>query len=179
LKSRISLILLVVLVSTFAMAASHKTYEYPEHGFSMVLPIRNSVEKTVDGNEADYTYSESPEDGDGIVWQMDMIKVTEGVDYAQVKDVHKLLEDAWARMVAAKNIDPIGPLNYSKDADGNEVATFEATLHTVTDGKKIGTHFTMRYVAVVKTSRFYVISVLQNFDEKVNDDFINSFKLLK
>jgi hypothetical protein len=60
------------------------------------------------------------------------------------------------------------------------VATFEAKLDSETDGKKIQTHWTMRYVAAVSTSRFYNISVLRNFDAKVNDfDFIDSFKLLK
>jgi hypothetical protein len=71
-------------------------------------------------------------------------------------------------------------LHYSKDAAGNEVATFEAKFDTETDGKEIQTHFTMRFVAAVSTSRFYKISVLRNFDAKVNDfDFIDSFKLLK
>jgi len=115
-----------------------------------------------------------------MVWQMDMVTVTEGVDYSQVKDAHSMIEDLWAHLVAKKNIDPIGPLHYSKDADGNEIATFEAALHSETDDKKIETHFTMRYVAVLSTRRLYEISVLRNFDEKINDfDFIDSFKLLK
>ncbi len=172
-------LVLLFLLPVLALA-SNRTYEYPSHGFSMVLPARNPVEADIDDNVTTYTYSEGEDSKDGLPWQMDMVMVTEGVDYAQVKDIHKMFEDLWARTVASKNFDPIGPLHYSKDADGNDVATFEAAMHTETDGKKITAHFTMRYVAVVKTSRFYEISVLRNFDEKVNDfDFINSFKLVK
>jgi|SRR5208282_2039348 len=174
-----SLVPLVLLLSTFALA-SHRTYSVPEHGFNIVVPARNDVKVDVDGSQTTYTYEEGPEDVDGMKWQMDMVNVTEGIDYAQVKDVQKMLEDIWAHLVAGKNFGPIGPLHYSKDVDGNEVATFEASMRTVTDGKKIETHFTMRLVAVVKTSRFYQISVLRNFDEKINDfDFIDSFKLVK
>jgi hypothetical protein len=174
-----TLLLPLVLLSTFAPASS-KTYSYPEHGFSMRVGGTPSVEKSVEDNLTTYTYSEGPESADGMVWQMDCVMVNEGVDYKQVKDVRLWLEDLWAHLVNAGNFHPDGPLHYSKDAAGNEVATFEAKLDSKTDGKKIQTHFTMRFVAAVSTSRFYKISVLRNFDAKVNDfDFIDSFRLLK
>jgi hypothetical protein len=146
----------------------------------MVVGSLHSVEKSVEDSRTTYTYAEGVEPADGVVWQMDMVQVSEGVDYTQVSDVRKWLTDMWVRMISSGNIHPIGPVHDSKDAAGNEVATFEAELDTETDGKKIQAHFTMRYVAVVSTHRFYLISVLRNFDEKVNDfDFIDSFKLLK
>ncbi len=172
-------LLLLVLLSTFALASS-KTYSYPEHGFSMRVGGTPSVEKSGEDSLTTYTYSEGPESVDGMVWQMDMITVNEGVDYKQVPDVRKWMTDMWAHMVSGKPFHPDGPLHYSKDAAGNEVVTFEAKLDSETDGKKIQTHFTMRFVAAVSTSRFYKLAVMRNFDAKVNDfDFIDSFKLLK
>jgi hypothetical protein len=146
----------------------------------MVVGGLHSVEKSVDGSQTTYTYAEGVEPADGVLWQLDMVQVNEGVDYTQVPDVRKWLTDMWVRMISSGDIHPIGPVHDSKDADGNEVATFEAKLDSETEGKKIQTHLTVRYVAVVSTHRFYLISVLRNFDAKVNDfDFIDSFKLLK
>jgi hypothetical protein len=176
----ITRLLPLVLLSTFALA-SGKTYEYPEHGFSMrVGPRAVEKEESVEDRMTTYTYSEGPESVDGLEWQMDMVTVNEGMDYKQVPDVRKWMTDMWAHMVNDKPFHPDGPLHYSKDTAGNEVVTFEAKLDSETDGKKIQTHFTMRFVAAVSTSRFYKISVLRNFGEKVNDfDFIDSFKLVK
>jgi hypothetical protein len=176
---RITRVLPLVLLSTFGPASS-KSYSYPEHGFSMVVGSLHSVEKSVEDSQTTYTYAEGVEPADGVLWQMDVVNVTEGVDYTQISDVRKWLTDMWVRMISSGDIHPIGPVHESKDAAGNEVATFEAKLDSETDGKKIQTHLTVRYLAVVSTHRFYLISVLRNFDAKVNDfDFIDSFKLLK
>jgi hypothetical protein len=177
----ITRLLPLVLLSTFALA-SGKTYEYPEHGFSMRVGGHGAVEKQESAEDrlTTYTYSEGVDPVDGLVWQMDMVTVNEGVDYKQVPDVREWMTNMWVNIVNGKSFHPDGPLQHSKDAAGNEVVTFEAKLDSETDGKKIQTHFTMRFVAAVSTSRFYKISVLRNFGAKVNDfDFIDGFKLVK
>jgi hypothetical protein len=166
-----------VLLSTFALASS-KTYEYPEHGFSMRVGGHGAVEKeeSVEDRLTTYTYPK----GWSLLTAWSGRWIWLGVDCKQVPDVRKWMTDMWAHMVSGSNFHPDGPVHYSKDAAGNEVVTFEAKLDSETDGKKIQTHFTMRFVAAVSTSSFYKISVLRNFGEKVNDfDFIDSFKLVK
>jgi len=174
-KRKLFPILLVVLSATAAFA-SHQTIEYKNQGFSVVLPIRTSPKLSTD---EDGTFTLTYDDG-MEPWQMRMVVVFNGVDYSKTTS-HKLLEDFWASTVSKKTMDPIGPIHFDKDAAGNERGTFEMTLHTPAsdDANATDTHVTMRFVAVVGSSRFYEISVLRNFGENVDDfDFINSFKLL-
>ena len=179
-KLKTFLIPLVLLIATVA-SASHRTYSYPEYGFSAVFPIRTSVEKDAsDPDVVTFTHD------DGTA----MLTVTVyGFDYAKalakVPDVKTLLERLMNANVSSDVVMDPGGISWSKDEAGHLRATASFVFTgTRKDGTTFRLHATHRLIAVPETQRFFELSfVISPADEAgpsdtSPSDFFGNFKLL-